>query len=179
MNDRSPAWFARRTVLYLLSFAVLVFVVFPFLWAVLVSFRTRDAIFAVPPRFIAFPITLRNYSFALQEGSVLQFSLNSIMVAGLTVFLSTILAVLAAYAVSRFSFRGKSLVYFLIGMTQVFPVVVIIIPLYMVFRQVGLYNTLSSLVIAYTAISVPISIVLMSRYLNDIPTALEESAEID
>lgn len=169
----------KKISLYI-AFIVLVLVVFfPAYWIIATSLKTQTEIYASPATLFPQNPTLENYRFAIEEGGVLRFSLNSIFTAGCTMLLTVAVAVLASYPLTRLAFRGKKLFFGLLASTQVFPVVITIVPLYMMYRQAQLYNSYLSLILTYTATCVPVAIVLMMGYFRDIPTELEEAASID
>jgi multiple sugar transport system permease protein len=104
---------------------------------------------------------------------------NSVIVSGFTALFTTLAASGAGYAVSRFVFRGKAGILALLLVTQMFPLVMIIAPIFRVFAPLGLTNSLTGLVIIYTAYNVPFATFLMQSFFDAIPKELEEAAMID
>lgn len=169
----------RKALLYTLFLVVILLIFFPFYWIIATSLKDSSAIYAFPPEYIPKHPTLENYRFSIEESNILSFSWNSLWVGVVSMILTVIISTMAAYPLTRMVFRGKRLFLGLLASTQVFPVVVTIIPLYILFRSMGLYNSLASLVLLYTATCVPVAIVLLTGYFRDIPKELEEAAVID
>jgi multiple sugar transport system permease protein len=194
----------RSARLGLLRDAVAVVIVglllFPVFWWVLASFKPYSAIFANPPVFFDFTPTLRNYGVTLLGQSRMElapgataagtaggagsyFSLpsivQSIIAAGGSTLLALALATPAAFALSRFGFRvRRGLMFFVLGQ-RMLPPVAVAIPLFFVFRDLGLRDTLLGLVLAHTLINLPVATLLMKSFFDDIPLELDSAAMID
>lgn len=168
-----------RGIMWLLFIIMAVVIFFPFYWIVTSSLKPQDAIYAIPPQWYPYEPTIENYTFAIQESGVLWYSLNSIFVAGMTMLITIIICVMAVYPLTRMQFKGKKFFVGLLACTQVFPMVVIIVPLYMMYQRLGLYNTFTCLIITYVATTIPITIVLLTGYFRDLPREIEEAAIID
>lgn len=161
-------------------FALMLFllIVFPFYWIILSSFKSFTEIFEVPPRMIP-KINLTNYIEAFKEYHIGTFIRNSIMVTVITVSGTTLTSTCAAYALTRMEFKGRKQFQTLLKATQMFPVVVLLVPLFLMCTKLGIYGTRSSLILPYIAIQCPVSIILLSTYFVDIPKEMEEAAVID
>jgi multiple sugar transport system permease protein len=105
--------------------------------------------------------------------------MNSVIVSASTAFIVTILASLAGYALSRFIFRGKYWIVVLMLLTQMFPLVMLVAPIFKMLSPLGLTNSLSGLVVVYVAFNVPFATFLMQSFFDGIPKDLEEAAMID
>ncbi|WP_019586584.1 carbohydrate ABC transporter permease [Deinococcus apachensis] len=151
----------------------------PILWVVSMSFKSLDELFTVPPRWIPARPTLENYHFVLFGTPIPRLFLNSTVVACCTAALALGLATVAGYAFSRFNFRHKGTWLLLLLGTQMIPGVSNVIPLYMMMRQVHLLDTLSALILIYSAAFVPFSIWIMKASFDRIPATLDEAAMID
>ena len=169
----------HRLALYLLFAVLAIIIFFPFYWIIVTSLKPQTAIYSADMRLIPTHITLDNYRYALSESDVLRFSVNSLIVGCASMLLTVVLGVMAVYPLVRMNFKGKRFFYGLMASTQVFPLVVTILPLYMFFRRLNLYNTFTSLILLYTATGLPVCIVLLMGHFLDIPRELEDAAFID
>jgi ABC-type glycerol-3-phosphate transport system permease component len=115
----------------------------------------------------------------LQNTGLALWILNTINVGVPTTILSLIFSVSGAYALSRFRFRGRGLAGLLILVTQMIPGTILIIPLYLIFKSLGLVNTYPALIIAYATIGLPFCIWMLKGYFDAIPIELEEAAAVD
>lgn len=169
----------KRILLYLLFFFLAIIIFFPFYWIIITSLKSQTTIYSSDIRLFPQKITLENYFYAISESNVLRFSLNSVFVGVISTILTVIISVMAVYPLVRMEFKGKRIFYALLASTQVFPLVITILPLYMFFRKLNLYNSHTSLILLYTAIGLPISIVLLMGNFKDVPIELENAAFID
>ena len=171
-------WWSK-IFLFVLFFIMVLAVFFPFYWIIISSLKDQNAIYAAPPQWFPHSPTIQNYIYSFTQSKALLYSINSLYLAGMTMALTVVISVMAVYPLTRMQFKGKSLFYGLLGSTQVFPVVITIVPMYIVYRGIGLYNTYASLIFTYTATSIPIAIVLLTGYFRDLPREIEEAATID
>ena len=172
---------SRIRTLALVTVAALLLAVwaFPVLWALLTSFKTERDVLAYPPTVIFEP-TLRNYHDVLfGSASLLPNLASSMIVAGVSTFLTLLLAIPAAYAMARLTFPGKRASGFYVLATQMLPPVGLIIPYYLVLQKVGGLDTYSGLILIYLTFSLPFAIWLMVSYFEDIPHEMEEAALLD
>jgi multiple sugar transport system permease protein len=170
-----------RAVLILLILAV---VLLPIYWMANTSFKLQPEIFRVPPTMVPFGGTIANYR-AIMRGNLAHsialptYMKNSLIVAILTVAVTLLLATPAAYAFSRVPFRGKRLVIYGVLVSQMLPVVLILIPLYRTFLGLHLLSTYAGLVIPYLMFSLPFSMWMLKGYFDTIPRELDEAAKVD
>jgi multiple sugar transport system permease protein len=122
--------------------------------------------------------TLDNFREVL-DSDFLQFFRNSVLVSLSTAAITALIAAGGGYAFSRFEFRGKRWVAALLLLTQMFPLLMIIAPIYRIVASLGLLDTLWSLIVVYTAFNIPFAIFLMQSFFDGIPKDLEEAAMID
>ncbi len=169
----------KKLIIYISATCIFLFTVFPFYWIVITSFTPKRGLFTTPPSIIPSEFTLDNYRIAMENDMLITFSANSLYVAFWTILAVITISLLGAYAIARFSFRGKKLLVKGVSFTQMFPAIILLLPFYLLCRKVGLYDSLGSLIITYTALQVPIAIMLMIGYLQEIPKELEEAAYID
>lgn len=174
-RGRSPV---ARAMLYMVAFAVLGAIIIPIAYAVLGGFRDTAQLAGSP---VAFPDPwiFTNYLEVLGSGSFWEQVWNSTFIAATTVALVLPAASLAAFVISRFSFRGREAVYTLFVLGLLFPVAVAILPLYIVIRELGLLNTTVGVALPQVAFQLPLSIVILRPFFASIPRELEEAAIID
>ncbi len=176
VRERAKAWVA-----YLVVGFALVYTVFPVVWLVSNSFKTRLDMFAMPPIWIVDNPTMYSYVQTFIERPFVQYMVNSAIVAVGTTILSLVIGTLAGYALARFHYPGrmKYHVSFWILSTRMLPPIVTIMPLYIFFSFFDLLNTKTALVIAYTGFNLPFVVWMMRSYFAEIPAELEESAMVD
>ncbi|MEN3612532.1 sugar ABC transporter permease [Plantactinospora sp. ZYX-F-223] len=150
----------------------------PILWVLLSSFKPGYAVQSSELTLVKDP-TLANYAYVLGETNFLRWFGNSVLVAAFTMLFGIFLAATTGYAVSRFNFPGRRPLMTVFLVTQMFPVAILIVPIYMIMARLGLINTPASLVIANLTIAVPFCAWMLKGYFDSIPTALDEAAAID
>lgn len=172
-----------------------IFALSPVFWIYFSSIKEPPDVFKIPPKWIFTP-TLHNYEVVLgmkygteaelsMEGvkpplsRFREYILNSVFISGSTTLINITAGMLAAYALVRLRFRGKELV--LVGMlfTRMVPPIMLILPIFLIWRQLGLLGTYHGLALAYLSFGLPFSIWMMRGYLLDIPADLEEAAMVD
>ncbi|MFA6845402.1 MAG: carbohydrate ABC transporter permease [Sphaerochaetaceae bacterium] len=129
---------------------------FPVLWAFCTSIKPDSELTLYPPRVFPTEATWSNYYKVLFQSDFLRYFFNSILVTGVGILITTMVAAHAAYAVTHFDIRGKKKIMFIILMTSMIPPVALLVPLYMMMVKVGLYNTRSVLIIIYAAWRAPV-----------------------
>ncbi|ACL68841.1 binding-protein-dependent transport systems inner membrane component [Halothermothrix orenii H 168] len=169
-----------RVITHFLLILLLGILLFPALIMISTALKTFDGVFTWPPTLFPRIIQWSNFSRVLfGKYQFYQYFINSFIVAGVTSLVCILLGLPASYAFSRFRFYGKKLFLFAILATQMFSPVILIIPLYKVMKSAGLMDTYFALIIANTAFALPMSIWLLTGYLQSIPVSLEEAAMID
>ena len=162
--------------------AILLFVLFalfPIFWLVKVSVTPNDLLYSEGVRLWPSRMTFDHFSHVLNNSSFPLFFRNSLIVSGSTAIIVTLLASLSGYALSRFNFRAKYWIVALMLLTQMFPLVMLIAPIYKIMAPLGLTNSLTGLIIIYSAFNVPFATFLMQSFFDGIPKDLEEAAKID
>ena len=144
-----------------------------------VSVTPNDLLYSEGMRLWPSRITFDHFDFVLAHSDFPIFFRNSLIVSLTTAVISTALAALAGYALSRFAFRGKLWVAGLLLVTQMFPLVMLVAPIFKMLSPLGLTNSLTGLIIVYTAFNVPFASFLMQSFFDGIPRDLEEAAMID
>jgi multiple sugar transport system permease protein len=175
VGRQSPALVAAK---YLAVAAYVLFALFPLYWLVKVAVTPDQLIYSEGTRMWPSAATFDNFRAVLGSDFVLFFR-NSVVVSLATAAVTALVAAGGGYAFSRFQFRGKRWVVALLLLTQMFPLLMIIAPIYRIVSALGLLNTLTSLIVVYTAFNVPFAIFLMQSFFDGIPKDLEEAAMID
>lgn len=167
---------------------LVVWTVFPFFWILLTSLKSPQDMLAVPPQFVFAP-TLDNYAALVvgeQRGQYAStrpdfplFFLNSMIISIGAVALSLVAGIPAAYALARFDFPMKNALAFIFMSFRFVPFIAFVIPLYLLYQRVGLYNTHIGLILAYQLISLPFTIWMLRSFFMEIPTEIQEAAKID
>jgi ABC-type glycerol-3-phosphate transport system permease component len=172
-------WFLRRGWMYLAMVAVSAFALFPIYWVVITSLKPRREIYTRTPDLWPNDPQWGRYPDVLGEGHVGRALMNSLIVAGATMIVTLFIGSMAAIALSRFNIPARRIVLMLVLLTQLFPLVVLVIPLFVMMREAGLIGTYWSLVATYLAFTLPLTIWIMRGFLLSIPEELEHAARID
>jgi len=171
---------ARRAgLLYAGGLILLVVGAFPLFWMLSTSLKPSAEIFATPPRLVPAHPTLENFARLFSDTSFLTFFRNSALVSLATVALTLGVSAPGAYGLTRFSFAGREKVAGLILTTYMFAPVMIIIPFYILVKQLGIVNTRLALVLSYTTFCLPFCLWLLRAFFESIPLELEEAALVD
>jgi multiple sugar transport system permease protein len=152
---------------------------FPLFWLFKIALTPNQLLYSEGVALWPSAVTWANFDFVLLQSRFPRFFLNSVLVSVATAVAVTALASLLGYAISRFLFAGKRLVLLLLLMTQMFPLVMLIAPIYRILASFGLANSLTGLIVVYTAFNVPFAAFLMQSFFDAVPTTLEEAAMID
>ena len=159
--------------------AFITFALFPLFWLLKVSVTPNDLLYSEGVRLWPSATTLDHFRFVLANSEFPRFFANSLIVSGTTALVSTVLAALMGYALSRFRFRGKMWLAGLLLVTQMFPLVMLVAPIFKILSPLGLTNSLTGLILVYTAFNVPFASFVMQGFFDGIPPDLEQAAMID
>lgn len=159
--------------------AYLLFALFPLYWLVKISVTPTQLLFSEGVTFWPSEWTMANFGSVLTASNFPRYFLNSVIVSIATAAVVTVCASASGYAFSRFRFRGKPVVMFVLLLTQTFPLVMIIPPVYRLMAPLGLTNNLMGLIVIYSAFNVAFATFLMQSFFDAIPKDLEEAAMID
>ena len=184
---------AGDVVAYLLIAIGLVVFLFPLFWIVDTSFKHFTDVFSIPPKFVGFSPTLENYrhvfvtttEFTTGGGTTnvstgfTHYFTNSVILAGASTALALILGTATAYAFSRFRIPGAADILFFILSQRMLPPVVVIIPIFLLFRQFNLIDTYQGMIILYTTFNLPFAVWMMKGFLDEIPREYEDAAMVD
>lgn len=163
---------------WILLIALLVVSLFPIIWLVVSSFKTNLEIQAHP---FALPDALQfvNYRKALSMASLPKLFLNSVIVAVLSVLLNIVVTSFASFVLSREIFKGRETIYTLLTAGVLIPIIAFMVPYFSTMTKLRLLDSLTALVLVYSAVNIPVSIFLITGYMKSIPRELEEAALID
>jgi trehalose/maltose transport system permease protein len=173
-NDKSPV---LRILFYLLVAVILVFNLFPFVYALVSSFRPSNDLFSTDlwPKALG----LDHYQAVFKDARFVGSLINSVIVAGSTVLISLALGSLCAYALGRLPFRFKAPVLYLVLTMTMFPQISVLSGLFVMLKGLGLFNTRQGLVVTYLIFTLPFTIWVMTQYFRSLPKELEEAAYVD
>lgn len=151
---------------------------FPILWVILSSFKTNAEILnsgiSLPSKF-----SFDGYTQALKISPILKYFLNSVIVTSAATVLNVFILAMAGYIFARFNFRGKEAVYFILSLSLIVPMTALLHPVFMTINALGLANTKAGLVLVYTALNLPMSLLILRGTFMTIPKSLEEAAYMD
>jgi ABC-type glycerol-3-phosphate transport system permease component len=170
---------ARAAVRYAGGLALAVIGAFPLLWMLSTSLKPSGEIFVTPPTLVPGRATLANFTRLFTDTSFPTYFRNSVVVSGATVALTLAVSAAGAYGLTRFRFRGRDTIAGLILLTYMFAPIMIIIPFYILVRQLGLVDTHLALVLSYTTFCLPFCLWLLRAFFEGIPLELEEAAMVD
>ncbi len=168
-----------HAAIYSLLAAVTVIMLFPVAWMLTVSVRPNVEVMKIPPQWIPTVFTLEPYLKVLSSPRYMWTFVNSYFIAGVVTAFSLFVGALAAYALARFRFKGQRAVIMFLIITQMFPLVLLCIPYFRVVVRLGLYDTLTALIVVYTTFTLPFCILMLRSYFAQIPKDMEEAAMVD
>jgi multiple sugar transport system permease protein len=174
--DRGPMVTAAT---YLGLLAGLAFACFPIVWMLFASLKSNTEIFALPPSILPKEFTLVAYRAIFADAAKVRFFINSYVVAAAVTVLTLIVAILAAYAFSRYTFRFKNVLNIFIISTQTVPPITLLIPYFGMVVAFKIFNTYAALILTYMVFTLPYAILLMTGYLNTLPKELDEAVLVD
>lgn len=177
MTTRISPWL--RAAQYVLLFAFLLFLAFPLVWLISASFKSSRELMSLDISLIPKEWHFDNYATAWHQQGLVHSAVNSVIVALSSMVLVVVLSLPAAYAFAKFRgwLRTAGTVWILTS--QVFPVILIIIPLFLILRNAGLTNSLPGLVLVYTTYTMPFALWMLQGFASAIPAELEEAAAVD
>jgi trehalose/maltose transport system permease protein len=167
----------KAIAFYALVAVIIVIAVFPFYYAILTSFKSGTALFEVDYWPTSF--SLANYVSVLTTGAFLRNLGNSLLIATVVVALSLLLAITAAYALSRINFRGRGLLLLTILSVSMFPQIAVLAGLFELIRAFGIFNTPMALIFAYMIFTLPFTVWVLTTFMRDLPVEIEEAAIVD
>jgi len=172
----------RRQLGMFLTYAgigvVLIYFLAPFLWILTTSLKGNEDYFTFPPVWIPTEPSLVHYYGLFTRGNGWLYFKNSLIISTLSMFAALFFSVPTAYSVARFRFGGGLFSNFLL-LLRTMPAIALVIPIYVLYRQLGLMNQYFGLILLYTVFYIPFAVWLMIGFLRDVPREIEEAALID
>lgn len=167
----------RNMALDVLTVLLLGLILLPIIWVFIASIRPDADIMSRS----LFPnqVTLDHFREIFERSDFLIALRNSLIVGGVVAVCTIVIAVPAAYSLSRFTYRGRDVIGFVILATQMLPAVAVLVPLVVIIRSLGLANTLTALTFTHLALGLPIAVWMLKGYIDAVPRELEEAAVID
>lgn len=168
-----------RTFQYGALVLYIIFLGFPLVFLIVTAFKTPQELQSVTPSFLPQSLNWSNFGAALEKANLVQALGNSAIVAISSTIIVTVISLPAAYALARFKTKLRGIATGWILLSQVFPFILIIIPLFLVLKQMGLINNLLGLILVYSVWSLPFALWMLQGYIAGIPVELEEAGAID
>lgn len=156
----------------------LLFTFVPLYWMFITSIKPSDDYLAVPPVWFPAEPTMLHYTAALFAYRGLDGLINSVIISAAATLLSTVLGTLMAYSLARFNTGGQHLSFWVLSQ-RFLPPIAIVLPIFLIYRAVGLHDTHFGLIIAYTVFTLPVTVWMMFAYFRQMPKSLEEAALVD
>lgn len=175
---RKQNWYFKFLIIIALLIGAL-FPGFPIIWMILNSFKPNPEIFSWPPTWISKEFSFDSYLAIFHNSTKIRFFVNSYLISIAVVILTLFISILAAYAFSRFEFKGKSLINAMIISVQAVPPITLLIPYLGLVVTLRLYNTYGALILTYLLFTLPYAILMMTGYMNTLPKELDEAVMID
>ena len=181
MNSDRKLSKTQNMIYCICSLIILVLLLFPLYWIFITSIKTEKEIFLIPPTFYPHILNRKSYMAQLQTGDFNMFRsfLNSFIISVGAMLIAVILAVPASYAIARYRFKGRKMMLLGFLVTQMLPVSVLLTPMFIMFRNMHMYNTWNAAILADATIGIPFSVLILKNYFSSIPKELEEAAYID
>jgi multiple sugar transport system permease protein len=181
MNDDKELSLKMNLLYSISAILLLVLLFFPIYWMLVTSLKVEQEIFRIPPTFWPKELSFDSYAAQLESGDFNMFRsfANSLIIAVSSMCISVVLAIPASYGIAKYKFKGKGLILLGFLITQMLPVSVLLTPLFIMFRDMNLYNSVFSAILADSTIGIPFSVLILKNYFATIPKELEEAAYID
>ncbi|MCP4381459.1 MAG: carbohydrate ABC transporter permease [Hyphomicrobiales bacterium] len=179
MAIAAKPWHASSIGRYVVLALYLGFALFPLYWLLKIAVTPDRLIFTEGTALWPAEAVTENFTTVVFQSDFMAYFRNSLLVSLGSAIITTLIAASAGYAFSRFTFRGRPIILAAMLITQMFPLLMIISPIYRIVAALGLLNSLTSLIIVYTAFNIAFATFLMQSFFDEIPKELEESAMID
>ncbi len=170
---------AYKVSMTVIAWAVAFLIFFPILWMILTSFKTELEAFSTPPQFLFFEWTTENYVVVQERSDYVRYAMNSVILAGGATLLGLVIAIPAAWAMAFFpTKRTKDLLLWMLS-TKMMPAVGVLVPIYLLFRNLGLLDTHIGLIVVLGLANLPIVVWMLFTYFKEIPKDILEAARMD
>jgi len=179
MTSKSRARLISAILAYAVVLISLIYFILPMLWIIYTSFRTQDSIFTGSIISPFDKYTLENYQTILSVTDFLTFFINSFIIGMAVTVASLFCSIIAAYSLSRFDIKGKNALIMGVFSTQMFPQVLLIIPMYLIIFSLSLLDTVLGVVLVQLILVLPFQVWMLKGYFDNISTDLDEAARID
>lgn len=165
-------------VILLLSVCAVI-TIFPILWILITSLKTDVQMFAIPPDMFPKPVTMKHFQEVLMEGNFLRYLGNSLAVSIVSCGISMLIGIPAAYGFAKFSSKRLKPVFGAVTAVRMVPQVAMVIPFFMIMRNLNLSDTVAGLIITYIPFELTLIIWMLKNFFSQIPREVEEAAELD
>ncbi len=165
----------KRVLFYIMLVLIIIPILFPFVWMLMSSFKTQVDIISWPPKFVFTPV-LQNYDRVFIEQNFLRYMKNSVIVSVVSVMLSLVLGLPAAYSIARYKQQKLSM---FILVARLMPGISFLMPWYIVFSRLRLMDSYVALILSHMLICLPLVVWVMAPYFDSVPRELEEAAMVD
>ena len=169
----------KNALIYFIVVILVLISFFPAIWMLSTAFKTPEDVFTIPPQLVPDQFTLLNFKQIFSNNIFLTYYRNSLIVSTSTVVLCLVVAIFAGYSFSRFQYKGSSFMQFFILISQMFPLVLLLISIYVIFLKIGLTDSLYGLILADCTFAIPFSVWMLKGFFDTIPKDIEEAAKLD
>ncbi len=176
LHRRHPASGVLRHVLLIVGALIMLT---PFVYMVSTSFKSQAYVLTIPPQFVPDPATLDNYVQVLTTQNFAAYFMNSVVVALTSTVISVLISSMMAYAFARFRFPGRELLFRLVLVGLMVPAMMLIIPQFILAKQLGLIDSLQGLIVFYVAASISLNTFLLRSFFASIPGELDDAMQVD
>lgn len=168
-----------KIFVYVAVFLIVVFALAPYLWTFISSITPENDLYRTDFRFLPEKPTMENYVRLFTKVDFAENILDSLVVAVFTAMVGLAITVPASYSFSRFGFRGRNFLLMQFLVINMFPIMLLIVPLFIIMRNLKLMDTPFALIIAYSTFTIPFSVWMMTSFFNAIPKELDDAGKID
>jgi multiple sugar transport system permease protein len=170
---------ARPLIIYIPLVILVILVSIPLMWMLITALKSETDVLNRAYRYFSPAVTFDNFIYVWLRGNFFTYFKNSLYVTVVTIPIVVLLSVANAYALSRFTFKGKHIFMLLLICTQFIPVVMILVPRFILFKEMGVINTPYAIIISMVASSVPFQTLLLRGFVGSIPIEVDEAAMVD